>query len=164
MHYLVQTATAALVLACYAAAQDPPMLVEQARFTNHGGEVERCLFSADSKRMLSLGRDECDLVWWDLPTGKPLTRIPPFGKNVSAIALHPDQPWAVVGICDGWDGEVRFVDLATGAHRLLWPGYARSLAFDRTGKRLAAVMRFAPKRRVLQLFSVDRTGAFSTLR
>lgn len=111
-----------------------PKLVEVARTTARGGNCERILLSGDARRMLTVGEAR-DLLWWDLVERRLLRRVPGRGRYVTAIALHPTEPWALVSTSEegGQDGSVWRCELDTGETTDLWPEHANAIAFTADG-------------------------------
>lgn len=145
-------------------AQEPPLpkaLVEVGRTTARGGNCARILLSGDGRHMLTVG-EAGDLLWWDLAEQRLLRRIAGKGRFVSAIALHPTEPWAVVSTSlDGrWRGSVWRCDLDTGAVHDLWADYTPTLAFDAAGELLCADLRIDDhrNRRVVYRSRTVRAG------
>ena len=115
---------------------------ERREFHGHSHAVECVAFHPNRPELTSVGPQET--IRWDLTTGlaKDITR-PPLATN--RVAYSPDGRWAVTGHTNNdrsskldritvWDAE-------TGRRARALPGIAFSasaLAFDRTGRRLAA--------------------------
>lgn len=89
--------------------------------------------------------DQGDFVWWDLAELHPLLRIPPVSSYVTAMAVHPEQSWAMVGV-EGDSGQVHLLDLAAGNSRPWWPWHADAISIDREGNLLAIACRRAGER------------------
>jgi len=127
-------------------ASPEPRLREVARATGYGGNVRQVVISPSGSRMVSIG-EEGDLLEWDLLARTLLRRIASHGRYVTAIALHPTEPWLVFCASPLGDfaGSVWRVALDTGAESELWPTYARDLQFAANGNTLVADFRDGDK-------------------
>lgn len=135
--------TIAMLLTCAAtAAQAMPTLVEVGQARARGGDCRHIVASQDGTRLLTVG-DHGDLLWWDLTQRRLLRRIEAKGRYVTALALHPSEPWVVLGgSANGdWQGFGWFCDLDTGATRELWPDFTTDVRFAADARSLHVRLR-----------------------
>jgi WD40 repeat protein/tetratricopeptide (TPR) repeat protein len=106
----------------------------------HQESVIHAEFSPDSRRVLTVSKDQTAQVW-DVATGQPLLSPTPFGNRVEQASFSPDgrRLLTVSGGRRGEDAEVRVWDAATGAavtaplkHR----GEVRHAAFSPDGRQV----------------------------
>lgn len=135
-------ALSCIVLAAPLAAQQPEPLELVAQTQALGGEIQRCVFDSKGERMLTIG-DRSDLVYWDLNAAKAVSRHELPTEFVTALALHPTEPWAYVAITTGdfEGGSQHVLDLDSGQWRELGRRYVQAAAFDPAGDRLGVVVR-----------------------
>lgn len=126
-------------LGCTQAVQ-PIALREVARTVAMGGDVRRIVVAADETRFLTVG-ELGDILWWDLGKRELLRRVEPFGRYVSAVAIHPTEPWAVVAASSADDEEraVFALDLANGDVRKILDLEVSHLAFSPGGESLGVL-------------------------
>ncbi len=79
--------------------------------TAHHDFLSDIAFSANGKRIVSVGRDRIAIVW-DVATGRALRAIDNFeSADISAVALSPDGQYIAIGDGKGglvvWDARVR---------------------------------------------------------
>lgn len=167
---LLRHALAVLSLAGIGSAQAaPPIeLREVARTVAMGGDIRRIVVAADETRFLTVG-ELGDILWWDLGKRELLRRVEPFGRYVSAVAIHPTEPWAVVAASSAGEAEraVFALDLANGDVRKILELEVDHLAFSPGGESLGVLelkllgeRRFGMfEQRVLTFASQDLRGA-----
>lgn len=121
-------------------AVPPIALREVARTVALGGDVERIVVAADETRFLTVG-ELGDLLWWDLGKRELLRRFEPFARHVTAVAIHPTEPWAVVAASSAGEAEraVFALDLATGDVRKILELEVDHLAFSPGGESLGVL-------------------------
>jgi WD40 repeat protein len=106
------------------------------RTTMHGNQtsVIALNFSQDGARVVT--GTKRDLSWWDAAAhADPF--VLPVPQSVYGLAFAPDGS-VLAAACLGGSGPLRIWDVATGQERFAGlDGYLSSLAFDRTGGRLA---------------------------
>lgn len=131
-----------------------PTLREVGRTTGLGGQVLLCAFDRAGTRMLTAG-DGGDFVWWELEGLHVRARHPAIARNVTAIALHPREPWAVLACRaeHATAGALFRLELSTGEVQRLAQRSAVALAFDPEGRWLAVVSP-GPKRPEAEVFAV----------
>lgn len=162
------TASFAAALGCALAplsAQTAPTLREIVRTFALGGNCERIDFATGGGHLLTVG-EFGDVCWWDLTKQSLERRFEPRGRYVTAVAIHPTEPWAAIGISSHGeldevrDGCVFRFDLATGEVRRVFSHYVEALAFDARGANLGALESESPiRRRVITIPTERLDGA-----
>jgi dipeptidyl aminopeptidase/acylaminoacyl peptidase len=111
-----------------------------ARLVGHQGEIYAAAFTADGKRVVTLGTDRTFRVW-DAQTGKEVARSTQSGEDHEAgtyrIAIRPDGEEAVTV---GGDDTPRMWNVKTGRLLALLKAHQRSVfgvAYSSDGKRIA---------------------------
>ena len=138
-----------------------PTLREVGRTTGLGGDVRHCAFNATGSRMLTVG-PLGDLAWWDLASLTVLAHRAPIERYVTALALHPTEPWGVLACtAGGAGGELLRVVFPTGEVQRLRPGSPHGLAFDVQGGRLAVASTLGGKTAV-EVFATAELGPDAT--
>ena len=138
------------------ASQAPPLptLREVGRATGLGGEIRQCAFDGNGSRMLTVGHLG-DLAWWDLASLTVLAHRAPIERYVTALALHPTEPWGVLACTAGGAGGALFrVALPTGDVQRLAAGSPQGLAFDARGRWLAVISALG-KKTTVEVFATD---------
>ena len=123
-----------------APAVQPIALRDVARTVALGGDVQRIVVAADETRFLTVGELD-DLLWWDLGKRELLRRFEPFARQVTAVAIHPTEPWAVVAASSAGEAEraVFALDLANGDVRKILELEVDHLAFSPGGESLGVL-------------------------
>jgi WD40 repeat protein len=101
-------------------------------------------FSPDSKTLASCCRTDGTAWLWNPGDGEPKLIIPEAseGCTVEALAFHPNNVWLACGGIDwlatgGSDGAVSIWNIVDHERLMTLDGGALSLAFDKSGERLA---------------------------
>ena len=97
-----------------------------------GGGTEGLAFTPDGDRLVTVAADG-ELRVTRIPSGEPAAVWKAAGFDARGLALHPAEPWALVG---GTDGTARLIDYDTGAVLAELEGHdghVRGLAFTADG-------------------------------
>jgi WD40 repeat protein len=73
------------------------------KIVSRGGSINDCVFSADSKSVLTSGSDNAAHMW-DIATGQEVRRFAGYPAGVNTATFAPDGKRIVVGINDGTVG------------------------------------------------------------
>lgn len=120
------------------------------RLTPRWGSAFQIVFSADSRRLVSVGGEpgrpnpQGEIQLWDVPSGKEIRALIGHKERVACVAITADARMIATG---AGDKTLRLWEAATGLERrrlIGHEGYVESLDFSPDGRLLAAASSDAP--------------------